>query len=957
MNLPTFEAYFEDVHGYGPFPWQRRLAERVLELGWPTVLDLPTGSGKTSALDVALYTLAVKPEAAPRRIFLVVDRRIVVDQGAEHARKILRRMKDGAASSVRDRLLALFAGRVEEDEPFQVAVLRGGMRREHDWARRPDQPVLGVSTVDQVGSRLLFRGYGVSPSMAPIHAGLLGNDTLFLLDEVHLARPFAQTLDAVSRRWRNQSPSKRFAFVSMSATTDSVEVEPFRIGPEDRAHPVLSQRLQASKVADLEEVKTTASSPEAVKRQRVAEACTARARSFLDAGCKVVGVVVNRVDTARSIRGLLEAKHGDFDVELLTGRMRPLDRKRVLDGDHGLLARAGAARSRSDRPCPRPLVIVATQCIEAGADLDLDALVTECASLDALRQRFGRLDRRGDLGSSNAVILMRSDLVNPREPDPVYGEALPKTWAWLRSQGTSVDFGITSMDDLLPDPSALTELTPPKRDAPVLLPSHIDAWAQTSPAPEPDPDISLWLHGPDRSVPEVQIVWRADVEESWLDPESDSPAASDSEPKKGLDELKALVAACPPSSLEAVSIPIHAVKAWLANAAVREVDDLLGTSSGEDERFSKGASALRWAGEDSEIVWAGDLLPGDTLVVPAKRGGISGNNWDPSNSTTAVVDLGDWAQWLARGRASLRTHPDALSLWGLPSAARDAAPQHSEDEAVEGAAVEVWLEDLPQDLDEGTELDWPKILARLRSARARTILLPNGRYLLSAPTERVRDTSTEDDDSSFIERAVTLERHSRDVEDWAGRFVESLGLTQEMASDLKLAAWLHDVGKADRRFQLWLADGNPVKQAMQQLPLAKSMGSPRDRRSRDQARRRAGYPSGYRHELLSVEMVERASEVLATATDPELVLHLVGSHHGWCRPFAPPQDDPDELEVELRHGEYVMRGNTRHRMAALDSGVSDRFWKLTDRYGWWGVAWLEAILRLADHRASEEEAR
>lgn len=1014
-----FGSYFKALHGYDCFPWQRRLAATILETGgWPTLLDIPTGLGKTSTIDVALFVLAVRPDIAPRRIILVVDRRVVVDQAAEHARKIQRRLREateGILASVASSLRQLWDGS-DDVEPFEVAVLRGGMPRDETWAHRPDRPVVALSTVDQVGSRLLFRGYGVSPGMASIHAGLLGNDALLLLDEVQLSTAFAETLRALNERWRSwrelgieqgkhvpRMPD-RWSFVRMSATplgqTSKNDVR-FAIDDDDLADPTVEQRRSSSKLARLAEPITVNKSDADKTLRAVVDAFSKEALQHFDGGSRRLAVIVNRVATARHIHHELKQRAGSrADVVLLTGRMRPLDRSELFGDPKNPASVAGRVTAGSSLvPEQRPVIVVSTQTIEAGADFDFHSLVTECASIDALRQRFGRLDRRGELRNARATILIRKDQAADSEDDPVYGAALSKTWAWLEAKGGNdreVDFGIAKFPTLPRRANDLAELCSPVEHAPVLLPAHIDAWAQTKPQGEPDPDIALWLHGPARGMAEVRVVWRADIDDKALNGEARDAL------EQATEYARASLAVAPPSSLESISVPLPAFRTWIAQEEAVDFADVEGAgNSGSDNSTGRKLSGRRTRAflivskSGAKVHHSTENLhPESTVVVPASYGGIREGNWNPE-ATEPVRDLGDLVQFLHRGRPVLRLVPKLLcSQTAGPSgdAEGEARSQHREGESTSfdlpafiaemaptlpktedpdfkpRAAVRDWLEGTRES---GSDL-WRVVVDVLLKPGARLRVLELGRSGFFAAmgqrqtggqieayrrgVDATSDIVNDDDDSaSYIGREVGLIQHLGDVERWARCFAKNLDLPREFADDLALAARLHDIGKADPRFQQLLHGGSAVRTAANQQLLAKSRGDSGDREARRQAHRASNYPKGYRHELLSVAMLGNA-QCLAQANDADLVMHLVGSHHGWCRPFAPAVADGHSMSVEFSLDGVRYAADAAHGLGSLDSGVADRYWLLTERYGWWTLAWFEALLRLADHRASEESA-
>lgn len=962
LDARDFGGFFRAVHDVDPFPWQERLIRQVIERGWPDMLDLPTGTGKTAALDVAVFALALQAgvtvRSVPLRVIYVVDRRTIVDQAhdrAERIRKSLLTSNHDVVQRVRERLASFSEGAV----PLRTALLRGGVARDDVWARTPDQPLIAVSTVDQVGSRLLFRGYGVTDGMKPVHAGLLGCDVLYLLDEVHLSQPFRETLSAVGgcyRTWAERPLPSPFVVAEMSATPGRASTSSFRLDDADRRHPILTARLSASKPVSL-----VSSAPRGFANEiekHVLAMLSGRSAA-------TVAVIVNRVKTARELHERLRhVMPGGGSVHFLTGRMRPFDRDAL---EQGLLPRIRAGRVR--RADDYPIVVVSTQSIEAGADFDFDGIVSECASLDALRQRFGRLDRLGTLaGSARGVVIARTDSL---KDDPVYGDAIGNTWNWLQANGVgqTIDFG----SDTLAVPSDAGErgLLTPKAHAPILLPSHIDAWVQTQPMPAADPDIALWLHGPRRGVADVQIVWRADLTADLLNEALDGGVNATA----AVDTAVSIVEALPPVSAEAMSVSFVAARRWLEGGTEPDSFDVEGAAEIDDAtlprpEFQPRNAALRWQGEQSGVIPAKDLRPGQTIVVPALYGGIAHGNWAPA-SNVPVDDVAELAS-LRQGRPpTLRLHNGvATALFGSNADVPKPTPLNSEVLDDRGVVFD-WLQRQSISLPNGelsrlvgqllhapTSLRVERLSSAPRTTADEYFVVVGKRSLRRHDDNEFDDPATTSDPSrsSFTGVEVPLADHHCRMARRVSACAERVGLPSDIVAALHLAAEWHDAGKADPRFQRWLHGGSEFKALVQSAPLAKSRVRLASRAAIRMARERARYPARGRHELMSLALITSAQQQLAArADDWSLVQHLVATHHGYCRPLSLWTADREPVDISFSQDGVTCTGSSAHELARLDSGIADRFWHMVRRYGWWGLAWLETVFRLADHRTSAIE--
>jgi len=466
--------------GHDPFDWQRQLYVALLDNRVPALVDIPTGLGKTSVMHIWLLALAEQARRGhvtlPRRLIWVVDRRVVVDQATDEAESI--REKLLCEDSLGDIRKALGSLSCDKDEPLAISTLRGERTDNRQWSDDPSRPAIIVGTVDMIGSRLLFSGYGLSRRTRARQAGLLAHDTLLVNDEAHLTPVFAALVEqlqaAIGEAVAGRPPIRLMRLSATQRGDGGGERFPASLDQDEAASEVFRKRYRAIKRLELVD------SDDSKEIEKLALGSSGRTIVF-----------VRSPDKATKLAAAI-AKQKKQEVPLITGELRGYERDRMIERG-AFQAFQSAQRPEGDH------WLVASSAGEVGVNLTCDHLITELAEADHLLQRFGRLNRFGETEGVATVVcatkkLSDRELATRKYLESLRGDASPRS---LRE---------------LPPPTDCLSAEP--RRAP-LLPWHIDVWSMTS-LTEKDwpsrPEVGPWLRGEeDAAPPETYVCWREET--------------------------------------------------------------------------------------------------------------------------------------------------------------------------------------------------------------------------------------------------------------------------------------------------------------------------------------------------------------------------------------------------------------------------------------------------------------
>ena len=911
--------------GDTPFPWQEELLSRFAAGTVERSLDIPTGLGKTGVMAIWLVARA-QGAALPRRLVYVVDRRAVVDQAT--------RVAEGLRACVeRDPELKQALGLGEQGLP--ISTLRGQHIDNKEWLDDPASPAIIVGTVDMIGSRFLFEGYGTTRKMRPYHAGLLGADTLVVLDEAHLVPPFEKLFESVTNGVGTFGPRDKelrgivppFRLLSLSATGRTSMAESFGLQDADLMHPVVKRRLEAPKRLTLRPLADEAS---------LEDALAEHAWNVADSGRRPVRCIVFcdkrkvAADTQEAIRKRAKSADVQVETELFVGGRRVFEREAAAKrlADLGFITGANVGRMTA-------AFVFATSAGEVGVDLDADHMVSDLVAWERMVQRLGRVNRRGD-GDAEVIVV-----VEQPKPKKAVKEALAKTpGERSEKESQAIEAHETSLatvqtqrkpfDHLPPradggvdaSPGALRELksrsqadaelqkildraTTPAPLRPALSRALVDAWSMTSLKQHTGrPEVGPWLRGwSTDDPPQTTIVWR-----TFLPARADGWAVAEK-------EIESFFEAAPPHASEVLETETFRVVQWLAARwtallAAENTPTIAGQHSASDiapiRRRDVAGVILTAVGDLRGILRLEDLAPheerrkgdleralsGATLVVDARIAGLQDGLLEHT-ATRPPRTVDDGAPWMstassATGKAAVTSSPPVIRF-----RVRRAEPGH------------------PLAID----AEWRD---RFRLA---TKLSADGEPTQWLIVEKWRyDAATEEDRSAG--RPQLLDEHHAWTEDRAHELARRLALPDVYVDMLATSARLHDEGKRAARWQRAFHGKRDGVYAKTRGPLSTAL------------------LDGYRHEFGSLPFA--ASDVRLRDLPEELrdlALHLIAAHHGFARPVISTSGCEDAPPSAL---------DGRAREVAL------RFARLQKRWGPWALAWWEALLRAADQQASRD---
>lgn len=521
MN-PGFGTLFRELTDHTPRHYQTELAGLLAEGRLPERLDVPTGMGKTLAVlvswvhglltDAAAAQHEGRPRRVPLRLHFAVDRRVVVDDSFATALRVAHALNSATSGPLADAASTLRASlSLDPGEPvLEVIRLRGGTDPEEpesrnrltEHTRHPGRPAIIIGTLDMLVSRLLFRGYQLSPRRRSIDAALTGTDTWWVLDEAHLATQAYTTLRTIQDyeaplESRFDAALPPFRVMAMTAThlqgaapqghaSSNGASEDLLVSWDEAAEadldPTLSSRLSARRNLPL---RVTAGGDAELKKEAAALLPTLRTGDAAVVFC-------TKVSTAKAVFEHLRTKVKKLPVTpvLLTGGMPEIVSRERLQA---LAPFHTGIPERKDAP---PVIVVATSTLEVGADLDFTHLITQSADAPALIQRLGRVNRIGSRTSGSVTVVCQSK-------DPIYGEAATAVATALQPCATLGE-AVETLSS-----SAPTLHTPQQTPA-VIPPAVLGAYVRTA-GSRNDAPVGAWIRPLEDPRNTVTVVIRDDA--------------------------------------------------------------------------------------------------------------------------------------------------------------------------------------------------------------------------------------------------------------------------------------------------------------------------------------------------------------------------------------------------------------------------------------------------------------